>query len=132
MAGQVIDFDRWRAERAAKEEEAGAEPPVFRIGGKNYPLPIEPPATVAVDVIRLKHDLKNADASVPIEAFVNIGSAIFGKDTFRKMCDTNHIGASEMGDVILQVFSVWQNIEVAEGEARPNRKTRRARKPSTS
>lgn len=131
MAGQVIDFDRWRAEHA-QSMGAGEQPPVFRIGGVNYPMPIEPPATIAVDVIRLKHDLKDGDASVPIEAFVKIGEGIFGADVFREMCVLNSIGAAEMGDVILQAFSVWQNIDVAEGEARPNRRARRAKRSTSS
>ena len=130
MAGQVIDFDRWRAERAAKEG-GGEPPPVFRIGGEDYPMPLEPPATIALDVIRLKHDMVDGDASVPIEAFVRIGEGIFGAETFREMCSKNAIGAAEIGDVIMQAFQVWQHIDVAEGEARPNRKTRR-RKTSTS
>lgn len=130
MAGKVIDFDRWRAERAVKEgEEQG---PVFRIGGKEYPLPPEPPATVAVDVIRLKETLKDGDASVPLSAFVRIGTAMFGRDAFRTMLEENNVGAAELGDLILQAFGAWNvDIEDEEGKARPNRSTRR-RKPSTS
>lgn len=132
MTGKVIDFDRWREERAQVAGEEAEQQPVFRIGGVDYPLPVEPPATVAVDVIRLKHDMKDGDASVPIEAFVRIGNEIFGAETFRDLLSKNGVGAAEIGDLILQVFSIWQNVDVAEGEARPNRKTRRGRKPSTS
>lgn len=131
MTGKVIDFDRWRAEHAQASGN-GEKAPVFRIGGKDYPMPSEPPATIAVDVIRLKRDLKDGDASVPIEAFVKIGEGIFGRDVFREMCEVNRIGAAEMGEVILQAFSVWSDIDEDEGEARPNRKTRRAKRSTSS
>lgn len=129
MTNKVIDFDRWRAERAQKEEPT--EGPMFRIGGKEYPLPVEPPATIALDVIRLKETMEDADASVPLEALARIGATLFGRDAFRQLLDENNVGAAEMGDLVLQAVSVWQQEVLDEGEARPNRRARR-RKPSTS
>src|SRR5688500_5628357 len=129
MTTKVIDFDRWRAERAQKEEPADG--PVFRIGGEEYPMPVEPPATIALDVIRLKETMKDGDASVPLDALARIGSTLFGRETFRDILEKNDVGAAEMGDLVLQAVSVWQTDVLDEGEARPNRKTRR-RKPSTS
>jgi hypothetical protein len=130
MTGKVIDFDRWRAER---DLAAGAEQdtPVFRIGGKEYPLPIEPPATIALDVIRLKETMKDADAAVPLTAFIKIGNAMFGEAVFRTILEENHVGAAEMGDVILMAFGAWELQVDAEEKPRPNRQTRR-RKRSTS
>lgn len=128
MTSKVIDFDAWRRERDARDGDV--EAPVFRIGGEEYPLPAEPPATIALDVIRLKETLKDADASVPLSAFVRIGNAMFGRETFRDILDTNGIGAAEMGDLILQAMGAWQHIDLDEEieEARPNRKTRRAKR----
>ncbi len=125
---KVVDFDRWRAERAARQgEEDNA--PVFRIGGKEYPLPVEPPAHLAIDAIRLKHDLNDdAEAAVPIEALARMRAALFGEDTFRELLVEHKIGAAEMGDLVIQAMSVWK---LDEDEARPNRQTRR-RKRSTS
>lgn len=125
---KVIDFDAWRAERLANEGEP--QPPVmFRIGKRNYPLPAEPPATIALDVIRLK-EAKGDDASVPISSLAKIGAAMFGEDIFRDILEVNHIGAAEMGDLIIQAFGAWP--EANDEEPVPNRETRRARKPSTS
>ena len=39
MAGQVIDFDRWREERARVAGDADEEQPVFRIGGNGSSSP---------------------------------------------------------------------------------------------
>lgn len=131
MSSKVVDFDRWRAERAQKAGEEDAEGPVFKIGGKEYQLPVEPPATVALDVIRLKETMKDADAAVPLEALSRIGASLFGADTFRAILDENHVGAAEMGDLVLAAVSVWQT-KVSAEDAVPNRKTRRRRRPSTS
>lgn len=127
-ASKVIDFDAWRREREAREGDI--EVPVFRIGGEEYALPPEPPATIALDVIRLKETLKDADASVPLGAFVKIGDAMFGRDTFRELLEKNNVGAAEMGDLILQAMQAWQHIDLDEElpAARPNRKTRRAKR----
>lgn len=131
MTGKVIDFDRWRAERAQSVGEETPDAPVFRIGGKEYPLPVEPPATVALDVIRLKDTMEDADASVPLEALYRIGNSLFGADTFRAICDENGIGAAELGDMILMAVGVWQN-KVSDEDAVPNRRTRRARRSTSS
>lgn len=124
---KVIDFDAYRKEREARLGEAEAV--VFRIGGRDYPLPPEPPAAIALDVIRLKADMKDATADVPLAALAKIGGAMFGDDAFREMLVENNVGAAEMGDLIIQAFGAWK-IDVEDGEARPNRRARRA-KPST-
>jgi len=128
MADQkVIDFDAYRKEREARLGKGDGV--IFRIGGKDYPLPDEPPATIALDVIRLKADLKGATADVPLAALAKIGNAMFGEAGFRGMLAENNVGAAEMGDLILQAFGAWK-IDIEDGEARPNRATRR-RKRST-
>lgn len=132
MANKVIDFDAWRRERDILAGEV--ELPMFRIGGKEYAMPAEPPATIALDVIRLRDTLKDGgDAAVPLGAFVKIGNAMFGEDVFREILEDNGVGAAEMGDLVLQAMGAWQHLDLDEekAEARPNRQTRR-RKPSTS
>lgn len=130
MAGKVIDFDAWRRERDAKLGK-DVEPTIFVIGGKEYVMPLEPPATVALDIIRLK-ETKGDDAMVPFTSINRIGIAMFGsEETWKQILDENNVGASEMADLVLQAFAAWGDIEIEEGEARPNRETRRA-KPSTS
>lgn len=131
MTAKVVDFDRWRSERAQKNGEETPEAPVFRIGGKEYPLPVEPPATVALDVIRLKETMEDADAAVPLEALYRIGNSLFGADQFRAICDENSIGAAELGDLILMAVSVWKD-RVSDEDAVPNRAARRAKRSTSS
>jgi hypothetical protein len=126
---KVIDFDLYRKERAAKENEGPPpEPVVFRIGGKDYPLPTDPPATIVLDVIRLK-ETKGTDATAPIEALASLGAAMFGEENFREILTVNKIGAAEMGDLIIQAFGAWP--DSTEEKPSPNRATRR-RKPTSS
>ena len=96
MPDKIIDFDAWRAERREKAGETEAKPVLFRIGGKTYPLPAEPPATIVLDVIRLKR-AEGSDASVPLAALERIGESMFGRETFRVILEENEIGAAGDG-----------------------------------
>jgi len=126
---KVIDFDAWRAERQAREGEDTRPPIMFRIGGKEYPLPPEPPASIVLDVVRLKEAL-GVDAEVSVESLTAIGDALFGRDNFREILQVNRIPATELGDLVIQAFNAWPDQLVATEDAVPNRKTRRGRKPS--
>lgn len=128
---KVVDFDAWRAERLAREGADERPPVMFRIGGKEYPMPPEPPASIVLDVVRLKEAI-GEDAEVSVEALMAIGDAIFGKDAFGEMLRVNRLHATELGDLIIQAFNAWPDQLVDTEDAVPNRKTRRGRKPSGS
>src|SRR5688500_16514856 len=103
---KVIDFDAWRAERLAREGSKEQTPVKFKIGGKEYDMPPEPPASIVLDVVRLKEAV-GEDAEVSVEALMGIGDAIFGKDEFAMMLRVNKLGATELGDLIIQAFNAW-------------------------
>lgn len=126
---KVIDFDAWRAERLAREGSVEPDPVYFRIGGKDYEMPHEPPAAIVLDIIRLKEALGN-DAEVSVEALMGIGTGIFGRDQWDEMLRENKLGATELGDVIIQAFHAWPDQLVNEDDAVPNPKTPKGRKRS--
>lgn len=126
---KVIDFDAWRAERLARDGTEKPEPVYFRIGGKEYPMPPEPPAAIVLDIVRLKEAL-GSDAEVSVEALMGIGTGIFGAETWGSILRDNGLGASELGDVIIQAFHAWPDQLVSQDDAVPNRKTRRGRPTS--
>lgn len=128
---KVIDFDAWRAERLAREGADEREPVVFRIGGKEYPMPPEPPAAIVLDVVRLKEAI-GEDAEVSVEALMGIGTGIFGREAWDEMLRENRLGATELGDLVIQAFNAWPDSIASTEGAVPNRKTRRGRKPSGS
>lgn len=126
---RVIDFDAWRAERLTREGALEPEPVYFRIGGKDYTMPHEPPATIVLDIVRLKESL-GSDAEVSVEALMGIGTGIFGRDAWDEILRENRLGATELGDVIIQAFNAWPDQLVSQEDAVPNRKTRRGRSTS--
>jgi len=126
MATRVVDFDAFRRARDANAGEV--EPVVFRLGGTDYHLPPEPPATVVLDALRLEETLKDRSRIVPLKALRDMGYALFGEKQFRKMLEDNGVGAAEMGDLILEAFKAWPDLLE---EAPPNREARR-RAGSTS
>lgn len=126
---KVIDFDAWRAERLAREGTEQPEPVYFRIGGKDYEMPHEPPAAIVLDIVRLKEAMGN-DAEVSVEALMGIGTGIFGREAWDEMLRDNRLGATELGDVIIQAFQAWPDQLTSQEDAVPNRKTRRGRPTS--
>lgn len=123
----LIDFDAFQRERKAADGQT-PEPILFKIGGKEYPLPSEVPAVVVLDVVRLRKQ-DGLSSETKVEQLLAIGDALFGADVFREICTTNRLSSSEMGQVVLTALGATStNAE----DARPNRKTRRARKASIS
>lgn len=130
---KLIDFDAWRTAHAP---EGSLEPVLFRVGGKDYSLPLEPPASIVLDVIRLKKAADATDggaenAEVSLDALTRIGVAMFGEANWQEILIDNRIGAVEMGDLIIQAFRAWPEHLTQLEDAVPNRRTRR-RSPLTS
>lgn len=146
MTGQVIDFDAFRREKAA---QGGTPAPIlFRVGGKEYPIPSEPPAAVALDIIRMKRTVDQAQAEADaaraaglpaaetatktgmasLESLMGIGEAIFGLEAFAEILRENRIGSVELGELITKAFDAWP---ASEGDAAPNPRTPEQLTPST-
>lgn len=128
----VIDYDAFQREKAARDVAAtnGDKPPeptFFIIGGKKYQLPTEVPATVVLDVVRLRKGV-GLQKEAQVEQMIGIGDALFGPETFREILEVNKLGASDIGAVVLHALGATGN---SSEDARPNRRTRRARKDST-
>lgn len=127
MTARVIDFDAFLAERKAQEGDT-AEAPRVKVGGKEYTLPVDLPAIVAVEVLRGMRE-QGADAEVAATTLEEIGRALFG-DQWGPMLRETQMGLKEMAQLIIQVFSLY---DPSQGEETiPNRRTRRAQKRSTS
>lgn len=96
---RVIDFDAFRAER--KEE-----PVTLRIGGEVFELASSLPASVAVDLIRLKKDMNEAD-EVPVETLDMVGNAVFGTEVWRVLLAKHRVTVSELSDLIQMVLEAY-------------------------
>lgn len=101
----MIDFDAFLKELHEKEPEAPA-PTVFRIGGKDYPLPHDLPAVIALDIVRLKR-VMDAKAEVDPSVLMEIGEGLFGRDAWREILVDNRIGVAGLGDLITQAFHAY-------------------------
>ena len=121
----MLDFDAFLAEERSHRE--GIAPITMKIGGKEYLLPQELPAIIALDIIRLKKSLGD-DLDAPPEALASIGDALFGRDVFRQILVENQLGIPDLGELITQAFGAYGNA-IAK-DARPNRKAPK-RKRST-
>lgn len=122
---QMIDFDAFIKEQ---REAKPAAPVIFRIGGKDYPLPSSLPATVALDIVRAKKNL-DAKENVDPEVLIEIGDAFFGKENFRTILTENQIGLDLLGDLITAAFNAYKTAQ-AEPEPVPSEALTAA--PSTS
>lgn len=96
---KVIDFDAFRAERKR-------EPVVLRIGGVDYILASSMPASVAVDVIRLRRDI-GEDEDVPLEVLDEMGRAVFGETVWRDLLADHRLEVDELGDLLQMVLAAY-------------------------
>lgn len=114
----TIDFDAFLAEeRATREPKA---PIMLKIGGKEYPLPLDLPAIIALDIIRLKKSM-DSDKETPTETLMGIGDALFGHEVFRQILIDNQLGVPDLGNLITQSFGAYGEL-VQTGDAVPNLK----------
>lgn len=92
----TIDFDAFRAERSA-------EPIVLRLGGEDYELPPALPASIALDLIRLRKE-KGDTAEVPpdeIERFARLILGAKGEEIIGK------VSIDELGTLLVRLLGVY-------------------------
>jgi hypothetical protein len=87
------------------------------VGGKDYPLPAELPAVIAIDTVRLKKSI-GVDPDVPPEALGQIGNALFGAANFREIVTENHFSITQLGDLLQEAFSAYKD-DIEESEPVP-------------
>jgi hypothetical protein len=129
MTGRRLDFDSFRRERTG-------EPVTLTLGGVEYILPPTLPAATALDIIALYRDAepcakhaptmdpvctecKNPDAT-PDQLFT-LAEPLFGKGGLRKLAMEHGLSIDELGDLIINVFRLYNE------DASPNRAARRSR-----
>lgn len=115
----LIDFDAFRAEQQAR-------PLIIRIGGQDYALPSSPPASVALDGIRLS---RSGATTVPADEVATLAEGLFGKAVLGELVGVHRLTVTELQALITQVMDIY----AAEASPPPNRATRRKqrRTPST-
>lgn len=121
---KMVDFDAFRAEQ-------DEQPVLFKIGGKTYDLPPALPASVAVDVIRMKQELGddgNADFD-KLEAFCQ---NIFGKELWSAIMQEHRITMTELPQLLTMVLATYTDTdEGPKAEASPT-SPRKARSSASS
>lgn len=105
---RVVDFDAFRAEQQQ-------HPVVFRIDGKEYPLPSDLPASVAVDIIRMRADV-GEEGEIPLEAFDTFGKSVFGEDLWQTILTEHRITMEEVPNLLKAVLEVYTG-EVPKAES---------------
>jgi hypothetical protein len=115
----LIDFDAYRAEQQAR-------PLIIRIGGQDYALPSSPPASVALDGIRLS---RSGATTVPPDEVAGLAEGLFGRAVLDKLIGVHRLTVVELQALITQVMDIY----AAEASPPPNRASRRKqrRTPST-
>ena len=115
----LIDFDAYRAEQQAR-------PLLIRIGGTEYALPSSPPASVALDGIRLS---RSGATTVPPDEVAGLAEGLFGKAVLDELIHTHRLTVDELQALITKVMDIY----AAEASPPPNRASRRTqrRTPST-
>ena len=115
----LIDFDAFRAEQQAR-------PLIIRIGGQDYALPSSPPASVALEGIRLS---RSGAATVPAEEIAGLAEGLFGPAVLDELMRVHRLTVTELQALITQVMDIY----AAEASPPPNRASRRTqrRTPST-
>ncbi len=114
MSPRVVDFDAARAERRR-------DPVTLRIGGEAMILSAGVPASVALDLIRLKADEGEAFV-VPYEELQSIGQRLFGEDNWARILDRHRLDLDELGDLIKMTVDALQTRD----DGPPNRAKRRS------
>jgi len=115
----LIDFDAFRAEQQAR-------PLIIRVGGQDYALPSSPPASVALDGIRLA---RSGATSVAADEVANLAEGLFGKAVLDDLVRVHRLTVVELQALISRVMDAY----AVEASPPPNRASRRTqrRTPST-
>lgn len=115
----LIDFDAYRAEQQHR-------PLIIRIGGQDYVLPSSPPASVALDGIRLT---RSGATTVPPDEVAGLAEGLFGKTVLDELVGVHRLTVDELQALITRVMDIY----AAEASPPPNRSSRRTRRrtPST-
>jgi hypothetical protein len=114
----LIDFDAFRAEQQER-------PLIIRIGGQDYALPSSPPASVALDGIRLA---RSGAASVPADEVAGLAEGLFGKSVLDELLRVHRLTVAELQALITQVMDIY----AAEASPPPNRVSRRTQRRTRS
>ena len=115
----LIDFDAFRAEQQSR-------PLIIRVGGQDYALPSSPPASVALDGIRLA---RSGATSVAADEVANLAEGLFGKAVLDDLVRVHRLTVVELQALISRVMDAY----AVEASPPPNRASRRTqrRTPST-
>lgn len=115
----LIDFDAFRAEQQSR-------PLVIRVGGQDYALPSSPPASVALDGIRLS---RSGATTIPAEEVARLADDLFGTAVLDELLRVHRLTVTELQALISRVMDAY----AAEASPPPNRASRRRqrRTPST-
>ena len=100
---KTIDFERFRAERAQ-------EPVEFKIGTETYHLPPALPAALAIELISIRK-LQNEDEDVSFEMLNNVGSRLFGSETWGALLDKHQITTDELPLLVKEVLAAYATPE---------------------
>ena len=99
MTDKFIDFDAFRAEQ-------DLDPVKFRIGGVVYDLPPSLPASVAVDVIRMKQTMTD-ESMISTDKLAEFCSAVFGSELWAEVQDRHRITLSELPTLLTMVLAAY-------------------------
>lgn len=112
---RVLDFDAARAERKR-------EPLTLKIGGQEYVLSAGLPASIALDMIRLKAN-EGDNFVIPYGELDSIGQRLFGSETWASILDMARLDLDELGELIKRTIGALQSDK---DDGSPNRARRRA------
>ena len=119
---RIIDFDAFRAEQKH-------EPVFLKIGGTTFEMSPTLPASVAIDVVRLKHDIDDSK-EVPVEALQAIGEAVFGAEIWERLLREQRLTVNEIPSLIIKVIEIYSSED--DEEVPPKASTRRTRRSKTA
>ncbi len=106
---KFIDFDAFRAEQTD-------DPVQFRIGGVTYELSSTLPASIAVDVIRMKSEMDDEDEVDPVKLMSFCG-AVFGTELWAKVLDTHRLTLEEMPKLLEMILEAYTSAPKVEAES---------------
>ena len=114
----LIDFDAFRAEQQAR-------PLIIRVGGQDYALPSSPPASVALDGIRLS---RSGATTIPADEVARLADDLFGTAVLDELLRLHRLTVAELQALIGQVMDAY----AAEASPPPNRASRRTQRRTRS
>jgi hypothetical protein len=114
----LIDFDAFRAEQQAR-------PLIIRVGGTDYALPSSPPASVALDGIRLS---RSGATTIPADEVARLAEGLFGTAVLDELLRLHRLTVAELQALIGRVMDVY----AAEASPPPNRASRRRQRRTHS